>query len=71
MNVYAIIIEDPGSNVAAYVPDFPGGIGAADTIEELEELLREPIEFHIEGMGLRGKEVSPPSTRVTMVRVVS
>ena len=71
MNEYAIIIEDAGSNFCAYVPDLSGCIGAADTVEELEELMREAIEFHIEGMRLNGEEVSHPSTRVSMVRVAS
>jgi predicted RNase H-like HicB family nuclease len=68
---YAIIIEDAGSNFCAYVPDLPGCIGAADTIEEIEELMREAIEFHIEGMRLHGEEVPPPSTRASMVQVAS
>jgi predicted RNase H-like HicB family nuclease len=68
---YAIIIEDAGSNFCAYVPDLPGCIGAADTIEEIEELMRKAIEFHIEGMRLHGEEVPPPSTRASMVQVAS
>jgi len=71
MNEYAIVIEDAGNNFCAYVPDLPGCIGAADTIDELEELMREAIEFHIEGMRLHGEVVPLPSTRVSMVRVVS
>jgi predicted RNase H-like HicB family nuclease len=51
------------------VPDLPGCVGAADTIEELEELMREAVEFHIEGMRLHGEEIPSPSTRVATVRV--
>jgi len=69
MAEYVIIIEKAGNNYAAMVPDLPGCIGAADTIEELEELMREAVEFHIEGMRLHGEEVPPPSTRASMVRV--
>jgi predicted RNase H-like HicB family nuclease len=68
---YVIIIEKAGDNYAAMVPDLPGCIGAADTIEELEELMCEAVEFHIEGMRLHGEEVPPPSTRVSTVRVAS
>lgn len=71
MAEYVIIIEKAGDNYAAMVPDLPGCIGAADTIEELEELMREAVEFHIDGMRLRGEEVPPPSTRVSTVRVAS
>jgi predicted RNase H-like HicB family nuclease len=68
---YAIVIEDAGSNLAAYVPDLPGCVGAADTIEEIEVLMRDAIEFHIEGMLLHGEVVPPPTTRVSTVRVAS
>lgn len=71
MAEYVIIIEKAGNNYAAMVPDLPGCIGAADTIEELEELMREAVEFHIEGMRLHGEEVPPPNTRASMVRVGS
>ena len=71
MSEYAIIIDDAGSNFCSYVPDLPGCIGAADTIEEIEELMRKAIEFHIEGMRLHGEEVPPPSTRASMVQVAS
>ncbi len=71
MAEYVIIIEKAGNNYAAMVPDLPGCIGAADTIEELEESMREAVEFHIEGMRLHGAEVPPPSTRVSTVRVAS
>lgn len=71
MNEYAIVIEDAGTNLAAYVPDLPGCIGAADTIEEIEVLMRDAIEFHIEGMLLHGEEVPPPTTRVFTVRVAT
>lgn len=71
MAEYVIIIERAGNNYAAMVPDLPGCIGAADTIEELEELMREAVEFHIEGMRMHGEVVPPPSTRASTVRVAS
>ncbi len=69
MTEYTIIIEDAGTNFAAYVPDLPGCVGAADTVEELEELMRQAIEFHIEGMRLHGEKVPPPHSRATSVRI--
>ncbi len=45
MAEYVIIIEKAGNNYAAMVPDLPGCIGAADTVEELEELMREAMSF--------------------------
>ncbi|NNN01239.1 MAG: type II toxin-antitoxin system HicB family antitoxin [Acidimicrobiaceae bacterium] len=71
MAEYTIIIEYAGTNFAAYVPDLPGCVGAADTIEELEELMRESIEFHIEGMLLNGEEVPAPHSRASSIRIAS
>jgi len=69
MTQYAIIIENAGSNYAAYVPDLPGCVGAADTIEELRELMREAIEFHIEGLRVEGLDVPAPSTRTATITI--
>ena len=69
MTTYTIIIEDAGSNLAAYVPDLPGCIGVADSVDELTELMREAIEFHIEGLRLSGEEVPAPSTTAAAVSI--
>lgn len=69
MTTYTIIIEDAGPNLAAYVPDLPGCIGVADTVDELTELMREALEFHIEGLRLSGEEVPAPSTTAAAVSI--
>jgi predicted RNase H-like HicB family nuclease len=71
MTEYTIIIEGAGSNYAAYVPDLPSCIGAADTVEELRELMREAIEFHIEGLRGEGAEVPAPSTSAATITIAS
>ena len=43
------------NNWAAYVPDLPGCVTTGRTIEETRRLIAEAVEFHIEGMRLRGK----------------
>ena len=69
MTTYTILIEDAGPNLAAYVPDLPGCIGVADTVDELTEMMREAIEFHIEGLRLSGEEVPAPSTTAAAVSI--
>jgi len=71
MTQYTIIIEDAGSSYAAYVPDLPGCVGAADTIEELRELMRKAIEFHIEGLRVEGLDVPAPSTKAATITFAS
>ena len=50
MTDYTIIIEKGDGNCSAYCPDLPGVVAAAKTAEETAELMREAIEFHLEGL---------------------
>ena len=49
MKRYAIVIEDAGTNLAAYVPDLPGCVATGDSEQEVERLIREAIALHLEG----------------------
>src|SRR5712671_182800 len=46
MRRYAIVVEDAGTNFAAYVPDLPGCVATGDTPNEVARLIREAIELH-------------------------
>ena len=60
MTGYAVIIEGEGDSYSAYVPDLPGCIAAGKSIAEVERLIREAIEFHIEGLSLPAPPPPPP-----------
>jgi predicted RNase H-like HicB family nuclease len=47
---YTVIVEKGPTSWGAYVPDLPGCIAAGDTREEVLTLIREAIEFHVEGL---------------------
>ncbi|RIK79700.1 MAG: hypothetical protein DCC68_12615 [Planctomycetota bacterium] len=64
MKRYAIVIEKAASNYAAYVPDLPGCVATGATREETEQLLREAIEVHIEGLQQDGLPVPEPMAAV-------
>lgn len=66
---YAVVIEKAPSNYAAYVPDLPGCIATGATVEETESLIREAIEFHLEGLKADGTPIPPPSSHVEYVDV--
>ncbi len=68
---YAIVIEQANSNYSAYVPDLPGCVATGATIEEVENEIREAIEFHIEGMKEDGESVPVPSSSVEYVEVAA
>ncbi len=57
---YAIVIEKASSNYAAYVPDLPECIATGATVQETESLIREAIEFHLEGLKADGLPIPPP-----------
>ena len=68
---YAIVIEDAGSNLCAYVPDLPGCMATGATIDEVESEIRGAIEFHLEGMRLQGLPATPPTSQVDYVEVTA
>ena len=67
MRRYAVVIEKTENGYGAYVPDLPGCIAAGDTYTETEQLIREAIPFHIQGMVEHGDPVPEPSTSVEFV----
>jgi predicted RNase H-like HicB family nuclease len=68
---YLVIIERAENNYGAYSPDLPGCVATGDTIEEVEQNMREAIEFHLEGMRLHGEPIPEPSTRSVYVDVAA
>lgn len=70
MTGYAVIIEGEGDSYSAYVPELPGCIATGKSVAEVEKLIREAIDFHIEGMREAGEPVPPPTaTGTTIVEI--
>lgn len=68
---YAVVIEKAESNYSAYVPDLPGCVATGATVGEVEQLIREAIEFHLEGLREDGEPIPEPSSRVEYVEVAA
>ena len=66
---YVVIIEKGNSSFGAYVPDLPGCVAVGETREEVMKLIREAIEFHIEGLKEDGLPVPVPSSTIQTVHV--
>ena len=64
---YAIVIERTSNNYSAYAPDLPGCVATAETREEVIQLMREGIPFHIEGLLEEGEAV--PQSHATVVEL--
>jgi len=50
MDRYLIVIERAEANYSAYSPELPGCVATGKTRKEVEEQMRDAIEFHLEGM---------------------
>ena len=66
---YTVVIEKTKSSFGAYVPDLPGCVAVGETHEEVKKLIKEAIEFHIEGIKLDGLPVPQPKTTSELVEV--
>jgi predicted RNase H-like HicB family nuclease len=53
----------------AYVPDLPGCVAAGETREEVLQLIREAIEFHVEGLRQNGETVPEPHSFSELVEI--
>ena len=69
MKEYLVIYERGKRNWSAYVPDLPGCIATGKTRRRVEQMIREAIEFHVEGLRLRGEPVPEPSVEAGVVGV--
>ena len=69
MSTYTVFIEPTETGFSAYVPDLPGCVAAASTLEETRDLIKEAIELHIEGMRMNGDAVPEPTRHVEQIEV--
>jgi predicted RNase H-like HicB family nuclease len=70
MSEYLVVIENEAENWGAYAPDLPGVGVAGDSREEVERLIREAIELHLEGLREAGDPIPrPAAVATTLVEV--
>lgn len=67
---YLVIIERGETSFGAYVPDMPVCVAAAESREKTLQLVKEAIEFHIEGLCENGEVVPQPSSVGELVEVI-
>ena len=68
---YAVVLEKSETGYGAYVPDLPGCVAVGDTEAETLALIREAIEFHLDGLREDGDPVPLPSARAEYVEVAT
>jgi predicted RNase H-like HicB family nuclease len=68
---FAVIIEKGRASFGAYVPDLPGCVAAAETKEEVLQLIHEALEFHVEGLREDGQPIPESSSSIEYVEVAA
>ena len=66
---YMVVLERGETSWGAHVPDLPGCIAVAETRTEVLRLVREAVDFHIEGLREDGLPVPKPSSESEFVEV--
>jgi predicted RNase H-like HicB family nuclease len=64
---FLAVIEPGQHGWGAYVPDLPGVVAAAETEEEVRQLITEAVEFHLHGLVEEHMTVPPPSARAMWI----
>ncbi len=60
---YLVVIEQASDgSYSAYLPDVPGCVSCGDSVEEVKEMIKEALDFHLEGMSRSGHQIPPPTT---------
>ena len=66
---YLVIVEAGPTSYGAHVPDLPGCIAVGETKEEVLSLIRESIEFHLEGLKQDGLSIPQPISTSEVVEI--
>lgn len=59
---FLVVYEVGENNLSGFVPDVPGVISTASTLEAIRHTMREALEFHLEGLGADGDPFPEPAT---------
>ena len=59
---YVVVYEQTSTGWSAYVPDLPGCGAAGETRGETEQLIRDAIAFHLNGLRASDEPIPEPGT---------
>lgn len=66
---FLIVIEKTKTGFSAYSPDLPGCVATGATRKQVEKVMKEAIEFHLEGMRDEGIKIPTPHSYSAVVEV--
>ena len=68
---YLVVIEKTNTGFSAYSPDLDGCIATASNEKEIENSIKEAIEFHLEGLIEEGYEIPISHSYSTYMEVMA
>jgi predicted RNase H-like HicB family nuclease len=69
MSRYLIIIERTSTGFSTYSPDLPGCASTGKTRCDVEQNMKEAIEFHLDGFREQGEAIPQPSSEAAFCEV--
>ena len=69
MNKYLVIVEETETGYSAFSPDLPGCVATGKTRDEVEQTMRDAIQFHIDGMREDGDPIPVPHSYSTYCEI--
>ena len=64
-----IVYEKSDTGWGAYAPDLPGLGAAGKTLDKVKTLIREAVEFHLEGMRTHSDPIPAPSAMTEYITI--
>ncbi|MCD6326374.1 type II toxin-antitoxin system HicB family antitoxin [bacterium] len=68
---YMVIIEKGLKSWGAFVPDLPGCVAAGESRDEVVRLIKEAMEFHLEGLKADGASIPQPSSEIEYIEIAA
>jgi predicted RNase H-like HicB family nuclease len=59
---YLAVFEVGSKNLSGFLPDVPGVVSTASSLEEMRQTMREAVEFHLEALATDGDNIPGPRT---------
>jgi predicted RNase H-like HicB family nuclease len=66
---YLIVIEKTSTGYSAFSPDVDGCVATGSTKLEVERLMKEALDFHLEGLAEEGCKIPQPQSYTTYFEV--
>jgi predicted RNase H-like HicB family nuclease len=63
---YLVMIYRSGGNYSAMVPDLPGCVAAAKSVESIRKMMTKAIAMHLELMHQSGEKIPKPRKRIEL-----